>query len=261
MSAGLETVSVGMSFGGVDALKDVSLSLPPGSWTGLIGPNGSGKSTLLNVISGVYLATSGSVTLDADDVTNERPRRRARRGLVRTFQHPQLSNSLTLVENVALGRDLAGRIHGGSRTTGHAILDPRALLDLLGCSASADRLPEEVPYGARKIAEVARAIAARPRYLLLDEPAAGLSAGERQELVSALRTVRDLDPALTACLVEHDVGLVRATVDSIAVLNAGTLLCHGDADTVLSDERVRVAYLGSAGAPAPSARNWRSEHA
>lgn len=234
---GLVARDIDMTFGGNKALSAVTLALPPGEWHGLIGPNGSGKSTILNVISGVYLPTAGTVMHEGVDITGHKPRRRARTGIVRSFQHPLLAKSLSLADNVALG--LSARRRG---TSG---LDVAEALEVLGIDQFAEALPEEAPYGARKLAEIARACVAGPRVLLLDEPAAGLSAEERVELVTALRRLRAQLPDAAVCLVEHDVALVRSVVDRMTVLHTGQVLRSGDPATVLADERVAEVYLGT----------------
>ena len=239
--AGLVAHEVDMTFGGNKALSEVSLALMPGAWHGLIGPNGSGKSTLLNILSGVYLPTAGSVRLDGQDITRHKPRRRARAGIVRSFQHPLLARSLSLADNVKLG--LTARRRRGTR--GMAVGDALALL---GIDGYAEALPLEAPYGARKLAEIARACVASPHVLLLDEPAAGLSAEERIELVDALHRLRTELPETSVCLVEHDVALVRAVADQMTVLHTGRVLCSGDPAEVLADERVAEVYLGSTAA-------------
>ena len=235
--AGLVARDIDMTFGGNKALTGVTLALPPGEWHGLIGPNGSGKSTILNVISGVYLPTAGQVLHDGHDITRHKPRRRARAGIVRSFQHPLLAKSLSLADNVALGRN--------ARRRGATGLDTGEALEFLGIARFAEVLPEEAPYGARKLAEIARACVAGPRVLLLDEPAAGLSAEERTELVTALQRLRGQLPDTAVCLVEHDVALVRSVVDRMTVLHTGQVLVDGDPATVLADERVAEVYLGT----------------
>ena len=226
-----------MSFGGIRALDDVHLEFTEGTWWGLIGPNGSGKSTLLNVLSGVYRASCGQVLLGDRDISNVPSRDRARLGVARTFQHPQLAPSLTVAENVDLGQDLR-------RRRGFAPVPTVDILAILGLVEHASQLPAAVPYGVRKLAEVARAIAAAPQFLLLDEPAAGLSAEERRELVDALARVRERRPEVSVCLVEHDVSLVSAVVDQVAVLNTGNVLMSGLTRDVFADQRVRDVYLG-----------------
>ncbi|GAA2862796.1 hypothetical protein GCM10010472_20170 [Pseudonocardia halophobica] len=243
----LDAAAVDMRFGGVRALDQVSITMAPGQWTGLIGPNGSGKTTLLNVLSGIYLATSGTVRLDGVDITKVGPQAVAKRGLVRTFQHPQLAETLTIQENVLLGADLARRRRV---RTGNAAVDEDALamLERFHCAEFASQLPAAVPYGVRKMAELARAVLADPLVLLLDEPAAGLSREERAELVEALGTVRREHPQLAVCLVEHDVRLVAAVCERMQALNFGKVLTSGTSAQVLANEEVRVAYLGRSAA-------------
>lgn len=237
MAAALTARGVSLSFGGVRALDEVSLEFTEGTWHGLIGPNGSGKSTLLNVLSGVYRASRGEVLLGNRDISNVASRNRARLGVARTFQHPQLAPSLTVAENVDLGQDLR-------RRRGFPPVPTADILAILGLLDHAAQLPAAVPYGVRKLAEVARAIAAAPQFLLLDEPAAGLSAEERRELVDALARVRERRPEVSVCLVEHDVSLVSAVVDQVAVLNLGKVLMSGPTQEVFADQRVRDVYLG-----------------
>lgn len=243
---GMRAHEIGMRFGGVKALDGAGVEFASGPWLGLIGPNGSGKSTLLNVLSGVYLPTGGSVSFAGRDITRISPRRRAMLGIVRTFQHPQFAHSLTLAENVASGATLGLRRMGQSRRRDAAMGRARAALEAFGCADYADSLANEAPYGVRKIAEVARAAAAHPTVLLLDEPAAGLSAEERVELVEALRGFAGRHPDTAVCLVEHDVALVRSLCDRLAVLNAGRVLHSGQTEAVLQNDAVRSAYLGQA---------------
>ncbi|MFT4262232.1 MAG: ATP-binding cassette domain-containing protein [Nocardioides sp.] len=234
-----------MRFGGVAAVDKVDISLAPGDHLGLIGPNGSGKTTLLNVISGVYLAHEGTLELRGQSIVRRGAGQRARSGIVRTFQHPQLAPSLTLMENVLLGERLGRRRHRrGSGPRARFGQRSRELLDMFGCADFQHELPGAAPYGAGKLAEVARAAAAAPSLLLLDEPAAGLSSEERGELVTALGAFRAAHPETAVCLVEHDVPLVSAVCDRLLVLNAGQPLSEGVPDVVLSDPRVRDAYLG-----------------
>ncbi len=241
----IDARGISMSFGGVQALQNVDISLAAGTRLGLIGPNGSGKTTLLNVLSGVYIATAGSIRVDGKEIVKAGPGRRAKLGIVRTFQHPQLAASLSIRENVLLGAGLSQRhaFRRGSRSAG--VMDVDQALEMFRCEEYRDQLPDEVPYGARKMAEVARAAAAAPRLLLLDEPAAGLSGEERVELVSALKDFGDAHPRTALCLVEHDVPLVSRLCHDLLVLNAGRPLHTGDTESVLLDPRVREAYLGT----------------
>lgn len=238
----LDGSAVGMRFGGVHALREVDVALQPGRRLGLIGPNGSGKTTLLNVLSGVYRATSGAISFRGRSIDRLGPGARARLGIVRTFQHPQLAASLTIAENVRLGAALGRRVHGSSAAEETARVD--AALELFGCAAYGEGLPDEVPYGVRKMAEVARAAAVEPVVLLLDEPAAGLSREERTELIEAIERYYREHPQTALCLVEHDVPLVTALCPELLVLAAGQALASGPAEEVVRDEQVRIAYLG-----------------
>jgi branched-chain amino acid transport system ATP-binding protein len=237
---GLRATGIVMAFGGNVALGGVAIDLPRGQWTGLIGPNGSGKTTLLNVLSGVYRPSEGTVALDGTDVGGARAGALARAGIVRTFQHPQLAESLTIEENLQLGVDLRRR---RGKAEG-AAADADELLEVFGCTEYAGHLPAQAPYGIRKAVELARAVVADPVVLLLDEPAAGLSKEERAELVTALRWVRERKPDLAVCLIEHDVRLVAAVCSVIQVLNFGKVLAVGSAADVLRDPAVQEAYLG-----------------
>jgi len=239
----LSARDVVMRFGGVTALKGVDLDLPLGSWCGLVGPNGSGKSTLLNVLTGIYLPQEGAVQLAGRDVTRSSVRYRALEGVVRTFQHPQLARTLTVRENVEVGAALSRRLGLSRKQCDQAAEESLAAF---GCMDYAGALPDEIPYGTRKIIELARALAARPVVLLLDEPAAGLSSEEREELVAALATFRAAEPSLSVCLVEHDVPFVSALCEQLVVLDAGASLCTGPSAEVLANPRVREAFLGLA---------------
>lgn len=241
----LEATGIDMSFGGNKALSDVSIYLRRAQWTGLIGPNGSGKTTLLNVLSGLYLPSGGQVKLEGVDVTKKSPRKLARAGIVRTFQHPQFAPTLTVMENVLLGSDLRRRRIGLPKKT-FTELNERAwhLLEVFGAAEFAGHTPLEAPYGVRKIAEIARAVLADPAVLLLDEPAAGLSREERSEFIDSLRVVRTESPNLAVCLIEHDVRLVAAACENMQALNFGKVLARGTSDEVLDNDAVKEAYLG-----------------
>jgi branched-chain amino acid transport system ATP-binding protein len=244
LRTGLSASQISLSFGGVKALDAVDIDLPRGTWTGLIGPNGSGKTTLLNVLSGVYVPSAGTVLLGGRDVSALRPGKLSRAGIVRTFQHPQLAESLTVWENVLLGADLRRRRGIQRESHSDRLARGREAMETFNCEQYADHLPAQVPYGIRKAAELARAVLAQPVVLLLDEPAAGLSREERQELVAALRHTQVSAPDLAVCLVEHDVRLVAAACSVIQVLNFGRVLAKGTSEQVLRDPAVKEAYLG-----------------
>lgn len=224
---------VTMQFGGVTALSDVELELPKNTTTGLIGPNGSGKSTLLNVLTGIYRQKSGDVIFENSTINSLSPRARGNVGIKRSFQHPQLAESLTIRENIESGLRFA--------TSTEISVD--AAIRTFGCNEYADRLPAQTPYGFLKLAEIARAVVAGPKVLLLDEPAAGLNQDERVELITALTRFRSQHPT-AICLIEHDVDLVRSLCPRLVVLESGKMLMAGPTDDVLSSAAVRSAYLG-----------------
>ncbi|HEX9044862.1 MAG TPA: ABC transporter ATP-binding protein [Candidatus Limnocylindrales bacterium] len=234
---GLHAAGVGMSFSGLRALAEVDLAVPVGAIVGLIGPNGSGKTTLLNVVSGLLTPTEGRVTIGGIDTTGWPPHRVARHGVARTFQNIRLFAKMTVIENVEVGASLQ-LAHGSSlRRTA------RELLSEVGLADVADRRAGTLPYGIQRRVEIARALATRPSYLLLDEPAAGtneVESDELRELIAGLRRTRGLG----ILVVEHDLRLIMRLADRITVLNEGRRIAEGTADEVRSDERVRAAYLG-----------------
>lgn len=233
---------VKLSFGGVRALTSVSLTLREGEWCGLVGPNGSGKTSSLNVLSGFYSPQAGSVRYRGVDLVGKRPNRRERVGIVRTFQHPVLSSRLSLIDNVLIGAEYVGG--PGRRARAEKLERAHQVLVQLDCGDVAGRSASEVSYGIRKRVEIARALASQPAVLLLDEPAAGLSQDERGAVIEALKRLREQDPQLAAIVVEHDVRFVSALCESAVALDFGSVLAAGRIDDVLSDRRVRSAFLG-----------------
>lgn len=233
---------VKLSFGGVQALTSISITLREGEWCGLVGPNGSGKTSSLNVLSGFYKPQEGSVRYRGVDILGKRPNRRERLGIVRTFQHPVLSSRLSLVDNVLIGAEYPGGATRRSRTEKLELA--HEILVRLDCGDVAGQAASEVSYGIRKRVEIARALISRPSVLLLDEPAAGLSQNEREDVIEALRRLRAQDRQLAAIVVEHDVRFVAALCESAVALDFGSVLTSGPIDEVLADRRVRSAFLG-----------------
>jgi branched-chain amino acid transport system ATP-binding protein len=215
-------------FGGKQALQDVSLRLDYGSIRGLIGPNGAGKSTLIGVLAGTVAPDSGVVTLAGATLGRTGPRQRSRRGLGRTFQTPHVFESLTLRQHILLGAADGG---WGFEAAAHLALDP--LLD---------RVASTFSHGLRRLAEICHVAAQKPRVLLLDEPAAGLTAVEMAQLDAALRWLR---PRMAVCLVEHNMGFLLGIADAVTVLDHGQVIATGTPDAIVAEPAVRAAYLGA----------------
>jgi branched-chain amino acid transport system ATP-binding protein len=240
MTPALEARGITVRFGGNTALHDVAVTAEPGTVTGLIGPNGAGKTTLFNVISGLQAPTRGAVFLGGQDVTRLRPHRRGRLGLARTFQRLELFTLLSVRSNVHVGATIAHR-HRGAGTDPDRLTDE--LLERVGLTALADARVDELPTGQARLVELARALAARPTVLLLDEPASGQDEAETDAFARLL--VELAGEGMAVLLVEHDVGLVMRVCATVHVLDFGEMLTSGSPDAVQRDERVRAAYLGA----------------
>jgi branched-chain amino acid transport system ATP-binding protein len=245
MTLALETRGLVKTFGGLIATNDVSLKLEKGARHALIGPNGAGKTTLINLLTGVIPPSSGEILLEGRDIGGLGVEARVGRGLTRTFQINQLFPDLTPIETVAL----AVSEHRGSGAdwwrrvgTRGAVLDE--LVEVLDRFDLTDRMTEQtrfLPYGKQRLLEIAVALATKPRVLLLDEPAAGVPEGERDEILAA---VSELPADVTVVLIEHDMDLVFRFAQSISVLVAGAVLTEGTVDEIKADPRVKAVYLG-----------------
>jgi branched-chain amino acid transport system ATP-binding protein len=236
----LQVAEAEVRFGGVHALRGVDLDVDAGVVTGLIGPNGAGKTTLFNAICGLQPVNSGSVTFDGVDMTGLRPHKRARLGIARTFQRLEVFGSLSVRENVLAAAEIRRR---WSRDRSDAAVNADRVLALVGLSRLASRPADTLPTGQARLLELARALATRPRLLLLDEPSSGLSDSESEELGDLL--VQLAEAGMAVLLVEHDMGLVMRVCSDINVLDFGAVLKVGSPDEVRADERVRAAYLGA----------------
>lgn len=243
----LECRELSVDYGGVHAVDHASFSVEPGQIVGLIGPNGAGKTTFVDAISGFVATSTGSLMFDGHDLRDRKPHHRARLGLVRTFQSLELFDDLSVRDNLLAASEhpswwrLAGELVWPrlGRTDASAVDDALEALDIVDLG---DRSPDEISQGQRKLVGVARAIAARPKLLLLDEPASGLDTDESTHLGTRLRGL--LDRGITIVLVDHDMGLVLDVCDHIFVLDFGRILASGAPDAIRTDRSVIEAYLG-----------------
>ena len=252
-ASAIEARNVTVRFGGLVALSDVSLSVPPASIVGLVGPNGAGKTTLFGVLSGLLNPNQGEVYLAGQKITGASPAKRARMGLARTFQQLELFMGLTVREHVVLGyrvrrqrsrlwTDLftAGALHPESAAEKERV---DHLVALLGLTSVAKTAASALPLGTARRVEVARALATGPSIVLLDEPSSGLDGRETSQLGSALRSVVE-EEQVSLLLVEHDVAMVLGLSSEVNVLDFGVRIAHGTPDEIRNNPDVRAAYLG-----------------
>lgn len=247
----LEIRGITCVFGGLTALDDVSFSARKGEITGVIGPNGAGKTTLFNIITGIYTRTAGQVILDGRDISDLPPERLARLGLVRTFQNIELFGQMTVLENVMVGlhtRSRSGFLACACKLPQHLSEERRIreqameLLDFVGIAGQAETAAANLAFGQGRLLEIARALAVKPRIMLMDEPAAGLNSRETWQLGELIRKIRDT--GVTVVLVEHDMELVMDICDAIIVLNLGKKLADGTPRQIQENPEVIAAYLG-----------------
>jgi ABC-type branched-subunit amino acid transport system ATPase component len=245
MTAALETRLLNKSFGALAATRDLSLSIARGARHALIGPNGAGKTTVVNLLTGVLTPTRGSVLLEGQDITALSVHARALRGLSRTFQINQLFAGLSPLEAITLavserrGEGNCWWRRLGARSDDNAEIDE--LLSRFHLSEVMTERTATLPYGKQRLLEIALAIAAKPRVLLLDEPAAGVPEAERKDILAA---VAALPRDVSVLLIEHDMDLVFSFADRISVLVNGALLVEGEPEQVARDPRVKAVYLG-----------------
>ena len=248
----LEVIKLGISFGGLRAVDDLSMKIEEGALVGLIGPNGAGKTTVFNMLTGVYRPTDGGIRLDNQNLIGKKPHDICKLGVARTFQNIRLFQKLTVLDNVkvALHNQVTynlfeSMVHLGSYRKKEKEMDRRALeiLKVFDLDHEAGNLAANLPYGKQRKLEIARALATNPKLLLLDEPAAGMNPNETAELMDTIRLVRE-KYGVTILLIEHDMKLVQGICEYLYVLNFGKLLAEGTPKEVLNDPAVIKAYLG-----------------
>jgi branched-chain amino acid transport system ATP-binding protein len=247
--------NIKLTFGGITAIKDVSFEVRRGEFFAIIGPNGAGKTSMLNVINGVYKPSAGSLEFEGESLLGRKPADIAELGIARTFQNLALFEEMTVLDNIVLGRHhlmkagvLGGMLWFGRarREEYEARRDCLPLLDLMGLSDIRDELVQDLPYGVKKRIELARALAMRPKLLLLDEPVAGMNGPETAELARwVLAAKQELD--LTIIMIEHDMALVTKVADRVLVLDFGEVICCDTPAVAVNDPRVVRAYLGGSG--------------
>ncbi len=250
----LETRNLGISFGGLKAAQDVNISIKKNEIYGLIGPNGAGKTTVFNMLTGVYLPTTGTFLLDGEELKGLSQEQINHKGIARTFQNIRLFNNMTVIRNVMVGLHNSPEFKCNPfasmlRLPVHFEVEKRMrarakeILDIFGLLEDRNNLACNLPYGKQRKLEIARALATNPKLLLLDEPAAGMNPHETEELMNTIKFVRD-NFDMTILLIEHDMSLVSGICDRVTVLNFGKMLAEGEVNEVLNNPEVVKAYLG-----------------
>lgn len=248
----LEVKNLGISFGGLRAVDDFNVEIEKGCLYGLIGPNGAGKTTVFNLLTGVYKPDEGIISLDGQDITGKKTIDINRAGIARTFQNIRLFKELSVADNVKVG--LHNHLHystleGILRLPKYRAVEKQMqeealeLLKVFDLDGEAETLASNLPYGKQRKLEIARALATKPKLLLLDEPAAGMNPNETQELMDTIGFVREHFD-MTILLIEHDMRLVSGICEELTVLNFGRILCQGKTADVLNNPEVIKAYLG-----------------
>lgn len=248
----LEVKNLGISFGGLRAVDNFSMSIEKNCLYGLIGPNGAGKTTVFNMLTGVYTPTDGEILLDGENIVGKNTTEINKAGIARTFQNIRLFTGLSVIDNIKVGLHNSNKYSTFSaflrlpkffKTEKIITAKAMELLKVFDLDKEARVMAKNLPYGKQRKLEIARALATNPKLLLLDEPAAGMNPNETAELMDTIRTIRDKFD-MTILLIEHDMHLVSGICEQLSVLNFGTLLAQGSSDEVLKDPEVIKAYLG-----------------
>lgn len=248
----LEVNHLGIVFGGLHAVDKFSLKIEKGQLYGLIGPNGAGKTTIFNMLTGVYKPNEGEIILDGMNITGMHPEKISKAGIARTFQNIRLFNDMTVLDNVKVGlhnqvrySTLSGILRLPAYHEKENIMRGKAmsLLKIFGLEDEAYQKASNLPYGKQRKLEIARALATNPKLLLLDEPAAGMNPNETAELAETIHFVRN-QFGVAILLIEHDMSFVMELCEKIVVVDYGSIIAQGDAQTVRNDPRVIAAYLG-----------------
>lgn len=250
----LETKNITMQFGGLKAINDVSMQIKKGNIHALIGPNGAGKTTFFNIVSGIYVPTNGHIIFNGEDITARKAYQISKLGIARTFQNIQLFENLSALENVMVGRHtrtnesvLETILHTKRMKNEEyrCLSKSKKVLEFVGLGLEIHTLASALPYGKKRILEIARALATDPQIIMLDEPCAGMNESETNDLMQTVYKIRD--SGITVLLVEHDMKFVMDISDTITVLDYGQKISEGDPHYIKNDPAVIDAYLGKEG--------------